>query len=1769
MARFTYNPRTGVLSGLQGISIGTPAQTIEEFVTSYISSNTESVYDSDLVVATVLKNLDIAALSSLSGGGSGAGMTDSDLAVVAKLRNDVDSDSPVLQYLATQIENILARLDSDYALTKAIENKLSADIDSDRIISNTKFILQQLSIDSESAKVQALKERVYGLVADNDSDQVRENRRLRDDMDSDQAVQDARLFGLEVDLDSERSLLTFLRSFVFAYDPSGANIFNYYSSAGGFGYNPFHDSDLVIESAIKGFNVAAASYDSDRTVQTINKNIDVAGLTASFEATLDSEEVYNMGREHGWFYDSDKVMGSVTKNTVAIINIVNNNLGKVDSDFVFTMLDSEEVVNMFAEHGIATNTAITQLKADLDSETSRIQLLLSNADSDQIAIAVLRRDADSDSAVIQALKSQADLDAAYITLIRADLDSDTTAIQALRTDMDSESARVNARLSDIENDVNVNQASNTVQNNRLNSLEARADSDETVLQLLDGRVTTLENAVDDTGFDSDQVVAIINENVVNDPTIVSRLDSDELVLQLLDGRITTLESSGAGSTSARLDSDEAKLQTHSGRLDVLETRADSDETALQLLDGRITTLENQDGMTDSDLKVVADLRNDLDSDFTAFNTRITSNFNDIQTLNSTTNSQGGRITLLELSRDSESAKVQAIQGSIDTNTATLNAYGGRIASLESNEDSDTLVVNTLRSTVDSLRSDIDSETARIQLILLSQDSDALSLGALRRDADSDAAVIVVLKQNAESDSLAIQALSTTISPRLDSDEAKLQTHSGRLDVLETRADSDEIAIQNLGTSINNVNSRLDSDEIAISARLPLAGGTMSGDIDGNGNKVLFANVYSNEVDLPNATTYHGMFAHVHATGAGYFAHAGNWIKLANNSDITTINTRLDSDETVIQNLQTQIDNFVGIGDSDLAVVATLRNDVDNLRADADSDSIEIQALREDVDALVAGTYNDAPLVARLDSDTLAISALRNDVDSDSAKLQALETTVASLGGSQAINVTAFTFTSSANDSDFTGADDNGRTLSYAVNKIHVYLNGILLTDTTDYLATDGSTISLINAPDSDDVLTVIKFLGTVQAGFDSDQIVDIINENVVPSTGMTDSDLQVVADIRNEVDALRSDIDSETARIQLILLSQDSDSLSLANLKRDADSDAAAIVVLRQNAESDSLAIQALSSSLAPRLDSDELVLQLHSGRLDVLETRADSDELQLQAIDTTISTIQSRLDSDETSIQATRTEMDVSFNVTNNGASAYTFTGDGFPSGVDNPTLYLNRGHTYNFRVNASGHPFQIRLSSGGSAYSTGVSNNGAQIGEVKFVVPMDAPEFLVYQCTVHSGMVGSIKIGKQGFDSDQIASMIAVISESGMQDSDLAVVAKLRSDVDSDSIKLQALQETVDGLSVGSGFDSDQIVAIINENPTSSGTGMTDSDLKVVADLRNDLENLRGSGSVQKEVKFTTFKYKAVQGQSTFSGVDRSNQTLAYTVNRINVFINGVLINDSDDYVATNGTSVVLNLAADSDDVVVIQKHEALYDSEVIVAIMNENVIGMSDSDLKAVADLRNDLDSDRANKLSLSLSRFDYTATQGQTSFSGSDDNGNTLSYVSSKIQVFLNGILMLDTTDYTATNGTSVTLVTAADSDDKLSIIKYLGVDATVSDAINITRFTYKYGVDGNSVVGDSEITGGDEHGNTLSYTAGKIQVYSNGILLEDSDDYIATDGSTVTLRAAPDSDDVVSIFKYLGTTQSGFDSDQVVAIVNENSSGVTTGKAIAMAIVFGG
>jgi len=72
----------------------------------------------------------------------------------------------------------------------------------------------------------------------------------------------------------------------------------------------------------------------------------------------------------------------------------------------------------------------------------------------------------------------------------------------------------------------------------------------------------------------------------------------------------------------------------------------------------------------------------------------------------------------------------------------------------------------------------------------------------------------------------------------------------------------------------------------------------------------------------------------------------------------------------------------------------------------------------------------------------------------------------------------------------------------------------------------------------------------------------------------------------------------------------------------------------------------------------------------------------------------------------------------------------------------------------------------------------------------------------------------------------------------------------------------------------------------------------------------------------------------------------------------------------------------------------------------------------------------------------SRFIFDATASQTSFSGSDVNGITLTYTDTAyMDVFQNGVLLKAATDYTATTGTSVVLETGASVNDVVSMIIY--------------------------------------------------------------------------------------------------------------------------------
>jgi hypothetical protein len=165
-----------------------------------------------------------------------------------------------------------------------------------------------------------------------------------------------------------------------------------------------------------------------------------------------------------------------------------------------------------------------------------------------------------------------------------------------------------------------------------------------------------------------------------------------------------------------------------------------------------------------------------------------------------------------------------------------------------------------------------------------------------------------------------------------------------------------------------------------------------------------------------------------------------------------------------------------------------------------------------------------------------------------------------------------------------------------------------------------------------------------------------------------------------------------------------------------------------------------------------------------------------------------------------------------------------------------------------------------------------------------------------------------------------------------------------------------------------------------------------------------------------------------------------------------------------------------------------------------------------------------------------RYRFTASGGETSESGLDDNGVTLSYLPGKEQVYLNGVLLARTSDYTASNGTSITSLAALAAGDILEIITFTAFDLATS--IANTLFDAK----GDILVG------------TAADTPGKITVGSNGQYLKansatatglewasvdalpsqtsNTGKYLTTDGTTASW-ASVTTDPTADIFMMMG------------------------------------
>lgn len=131
-------------------------------------------------------------------------------------------------------------------------------------------------------------------------------------------------------------------------------------------------------------------------------------------------------------------------------------------------------------------------------------------------------------------------------------------------------------------------------------------------------------------------------------------------------------------------------------------------------------------------------------------------------------------------------------------------------------------------------------------------------------------------------------------------------------------------------------------------------------------------------------------------------------------------------------------------------------------------------------------------------------------------------------------------------------------------------------------------------------------------------------------------------------------------------------------------------------------------------------------------------------------------------------------------------------------------------------------------------------------------------------------------------------------------------------------------------------------------------------------------------------------------------------------------------------------------------------------------------------------------------------EHGATEGQTTFTvGNYDVGGIL--------VYLNGV-KLAAADYSATNGTQIVLASGAVAGDLLTVVRspFLSGGSISTEEFMATASQTSFAV-----------TGG--------YTAGKIMVFQNGVLLSAAD-YTATNGTTVVLAAGATAGDLLTVYK---------------------------------------
>ena len=326
-------------------------------------------------------------------------------------------------------------------------------------------------------------------------------------------------------------------------------------------------------------------------------------------------------------------------------------------------------------------------------------------------------------------------------------------------------------------------------------------------------------------------------------------------------------------------------------------------------------------------------------------------------------------------------------------------------------------------------------------------------------------------------------------------------------------------------------------------------------------------------------------------------------------------------------------------------------------------------------------------------------------------------------------------------------------------------------------------------------------------------------------------------------------------------------------------------------------------------------------------------------------------------------------------------------------------------------------------------------------------------------------------------------------------------------DSAYVQARQSGVDSAAIIQLVDSAYVIARAGASTDSAAVSAI-----ILSDVDSAYVQARQLNETAAPLTQSVYNFTATAAQTSFTGLNIDSD-------KFQVYLNGLLLPRAD--YTHNSTQLDLIVAADSGDVLEIVK--------------------FSGNDTGAQA---------------IQQRHYIYTATSGQTVFTGADDNGSTLSYTQNRINVYLNGLLLLDSDDYTQNGaGTTVTFTSGVTAGHVVDIQTLSGNTGTFAP---LEQTLYEFTADS----GQTVFTGLDNNSATLDFSNDKITVYLNGILLS-SGDYTPSGGNTITLDVGADSGNLLTVAKLSGNNI-GLDSAQVNALIGAAApNGVDSAAIIAM------